>query len=192
RPGWTVASLVPRLADERRRLDELKVGSLAVDATFALGYGQLDPERARAFRLLSLAGGPDISLLAAAAMLNRSVTEGEDVLESLVDVSLLESPAPGRYRCHDLLKLFARRAAENAEHPEARERALRQLLCFYLASAREAHRLAYEGSIIADQLVAGTSGRTFATADEAVEWLTVEAESLFAAIGQMAEAARRP
>src|SRR5690606_9083439 len=33
RPGWTVASLVPRLADERRRLDELRVGSLAVDAT---------------------------------------------------------------------------------------------------------------------------------------------------------------
>ena len=36
------ASLVPRLADERRRLDELRVGDLAVEATFALGYGQLE------------------------------------------------------------------------------------------------------------------------------------------------------
>ena len=43
RPSWTVASLVPRLADERRRLDEMRVGNLAVEATFALGYGQLEP-----------------------------------------------------------------------------------------------------------------------------------------------------
>ncbi|MCG5215741.1 AfsR/SARP family transcriptional regulator [Streptosporangium sp. KLBMP 9127] len=192
RPAWTVASLVPRLADERRRLDELKVGTLAVDATFALGYNQLDPAQARAFRLLSLPSGPGISLSAASAVLARSTMESEDILESLVDASLLEAPTPGRYRFHDLLRLFARREAEHAEHPEVRAQALARLLDFYLASAKEAHRLAYEGSLIADRLAVNGTGRVFATADEAVAWLDVEADALFAAIGQAAERVTGP
>nr|WP_062340978.1 AfsR/SARP family transcriptional regulator [Herbidospora sakaeratensis] len=188
RPSWTVASLVPRLADERRRLDELKIGNLAVSATFALGYGQLDPRQARAFRLLSLPNGTDISTPAAAAVLDLNPVETEDVLESMVDVSLLEAPAPGRYRFHDLLRLFARRQAEDAETPEARREALRRLLGFYLGSARAAHRLAYEGSKVADNLtVIGVRGHTFGSADESVAWLAAEADDLFALLGQVAE-----
>src|SRR5205807_10390778 len=34
RPTWTIASLQSRLADERRRMDELAVGDLAVRASF--------------------------------------------------------------------------------------------------------------------------------------------------------------
>ncbi|MEU7000278.1 BTAD domain-containing putative transcriptional regulator [Nonomuraea sp. NPDC046570] len=190
RPSWTVASLVPRLADEARRLDELRVGNLAVEATFALGYGQLDPAQARAFRLLSLPNGPDISTGAAAAVLSLSTLETEDLLESLVDTSLLEAPAPGRYRFHDLLKLFARRILEKTERPQARTMALRRLLGFYLASAQSAHRLAYEGSMIAENLVVVGSGRTFASADDAVAWLIAEGDSLFATINQAAGSSR--
>ncbi|MBO3750212.1 tetratricopeptide repeat protein [Streptosporangiaceae bacterium NEAU-GS5] len=185
RPSWTVASLVPRLADERRRLDEMKIGNLAVSATFALGYGQLDPDQARAFRLLSLPSGSDISLLAAAAVLDLSLLDAEDLLESLVDASLLEAPTPGRYRFHDLLRLFARRQVTDADDPQG---ALTRLLGYYLASAKEAHRLAYEGSRIADNLqVVGTKGHTFGSADEAVAWLAAEAEDLFAVTGQVIE-----
>ncbi|MGW5681441.1 BTAD domain-containing putative transcriptional regulator [Nonomuraea sp. NPDC003754] len=190
RPSWTVASLVPRLADEQRRLDELRVGDLAVEATFALGYGQLDPAQARAFRLLSLPNGPDISVGAAAAVLSAPTLETEDLLESLVDASLLEAPAPGRYRFHDLLKLFARRVLDKTERPQARTLALRRLLGFYLASAQAAHRLAYEGSMIADNLVVVGSGRAFASADDAVAWLVSEGDCLFAVIGQAAESCR--
>lgn len=185
RPSWTVASLVPRLADERRRLDEMKIGNLAVSATFALGYGQLDARQARAFRLLSLPSGSGISAFAAAAVLGLSPAEAEDLIESLVDVSLVEAPAPGRYRFHDLLKLFARRQAEEEEPPEARALALRRLLGFYLASAGAAHRLAYEGSAIADTLTdLGVRGHSFSSADEAVAWLSAEAEDMFAAVAQ--------
>ncbi|SDH81087.1 DNA-binding transcriptional activator of the SARP family [Sinosporangium album] len=189
RPSWTVASLLGRLADERRRLDEFRVGNLAVDATFALGYGQLDAVQARAFRLLSLPDGPDISVAAAAAALSLSELDAEDVLESLVDTSLLEAPAPGRYRFHDLLKLFARRKAEDTETPEAVRQAMEGLLGYYLASARSAHRLAYEGSMIASRLVATGTGRAFTSADESVAWLTAESDSLFAAIAYSAAAA---
>ncbi|MFC5823126.1 AfsR/SARP family transcriptional regulator [Nonomuraea insulae] len=190
RPSWTVASLVPRLADEQRRLDELRVGNLAVEATFALGYGQLSATQARAFRLLSLPNGPDISAGAAAAVLSMSAFEAEEVLESLVDASLLEAPAPGRYRFHDLLKLFARRVLDKVERPQARTMALRRLLGFYLASAQSAHSLAYEGSMIPANLVVVGAGRAFTTADEAVAWLISEGDSLFAAINQAAASAR--
>ncbi|MEU0564069.1 BTAD domain-containing putative transcriptional regulator [Nonomuraea sp. NPDC005983] len=188
RPSWTVASLVPRLADEQRRLDELRVGNLAVEATFALGYGQLEAAQARAFRLLSLPNGPDVSAGAAAAVLSMTMFETEDLLESLVDASLLEAPAPGRYRFHGLLRLFARRELEKSEPPQAHVMALRRLLGFYLASAQSAHRLAYEGSMISDNLVVVGSGLTFGTADEAVAWLIAEGDSLFAAINQAADA----
>jgi DNA-binding SARP family transcriptional activator len=186
RPSWTVASLVPRLADERRRLDELKVGNLAVGATFALGYGQLDPAQARAFRLLALPAGPDISVAAAAAVLAKDAVETEDLLESLVDVSLLEAPAPGRYRFHDLLRLFARREAERAHPAQERALALRRLLGFYLASAQAAHRLAYEGSRVTEHMTTIGTGRAFSSADEAVAWLTAEADALFGGLGQAA------
>ncbi|MFI7707266.1 BTAD domain-containing putative transcriptional regulator [Nonomuraea sp. NPDC049480] len=190
RPSWTVASLMSRLADEQRRLDEMRVGNLAVEATFALGYGQLTSAQARAFRLLSLPNGPGISAGAAAAVLSTSAFEAEEVLESLVDASLLEAPAPGRYRFHDLLKLFARRELEKTERPEARAEALRRLLGFYLASAQSAHRLAYEGSMIPDHLAMIGSGLTFNSVDEAVAWLIAEGDSLFAAINQAAAATR--
>ncbi|MBF8191947.1 tetratricopeptide repeat protein [Nonomuraea sp. K274] len=190
RPSWTVASLVPRLADEQRRLDEMRVGNLAVEATFALGYGQLEAAQARAFRLLSLPNGPDISSGAAAAVLSMGAFEAEEVLESLVDASLLEAHAPGRYRFHDLLKLFARRALDRTERPQARTLALRRLLGFYLASAQSAHRLAYEGSMIPDNLVVVGNGRTFGSVDEAVAWLISEGDSLFATINQAAAAVR--
>ncbi|MGW1732965.1 BTAD domain-containing putative transcriptional regulator, partial [Streptomyces sp. NPDC001999] len=117
RRTWTVSVLAAKLADERRRLDELQAGDLAVKATFELGYGQLEPAQARAFRLLGLADGPDISLAAAAALLNLEVHAAEDLLESLVDTSLLESAAPGRYRYHDLVRLYARACAERDEQP---------------------------------------------------------------------------
>ncbi|WP_214106960.1 AfsR/SARP family transcriptional regulator [Acrocarpospora catenulata] len=188
RPSWTVASLVPRLADERRRLDEMKIGNQAVSATFALGYGQLDPRQARAFRLLSLPNGSDISVFAAAAVLDLSHVETEDVLESLVDTSLLEAPAPGRYRFHDLLKLFARRQSEATDEPATQAQALRRLLGYYLATARSAHKLAYEGSSVADNLtVIGHRGHTFGSVDESVAWLIAESEALFALLGQAAE-----
>ncbi|MFI9595675.1 AfsR/SARP family transcriptional regulator [Nonomuraea sp. NPDC052265] len=186
RPSWTVASLVPRLADEQRRLDELRVGNLAVEATFALGYGQLEPAQARAFRLLSLPKGPDISIGAAAAVLAMTMYEAEELLESLVDMSLLEATAPGRYRFHDLLRLFARRTLDKTERPEDKSLALRRLLGFYLASSRSAHQLAYEGSMIPDNLAVVGNGLTFTSVDEAVAWLISEGDSLFAAINQAA------
>ena len=158
-PGWPPAapgrsrSWRRSSADERRRLDELQAGDLAVKATFELGYGQLEPAQARAFRLLGLADGPDISLAAAAAVLDLPSTTTEDLLESLVDTSLLESAAPGRYRYHDLVRLYARACAERDEQPPSeRDAALSRLLDFYLATAAGVYAIERPGDRLVDHL----------------------------------------
>ncbi|MEV8568313.1 BTAD domain-containing putative transcriptional regulator [Streptomyces sp. NPDC051322] len=186
RRTWTVSVLAAKLADERRRLDELQAGDLAVKATFELGYGQLEPQQARAFRLLGLADGPDISLAAAAAMLDLELHRAEDVLESLVDTSLLESAAPGRYRFHDLVRLYARSCAERDEQPQVEtELALSRLLDFYLATAARVYAIERPGDRLADHLEPTTyDGLVFTDPHDARDWLYAEAMSLLACVRQ--------
>ncbi|WP_405480425.1 BTAD domain-containing putative transcriptional regulator [Streptomyces sp. NBC_00009] len=186
RRTWTVSVLAAKLADERRRLDELQAGDLAVKATFELGYGQLEPAQARAFRLLGLADGPDISLAAAAAVLDLPVEPTEDLLESLVDTSLLESAAPGRYRYHDLVRLYARACAERDElPPEERGAAMSRLLDFYLATAAGVFAIERPG----DRLIhhfepTHYAGLRFGDRQKALDWLYAEANCLLACAHQ--------
>ncbi|MEW1614048.1 MULTISPECIES: BTAD domain-containing putative transcriptional regulator [unclassified Streptomyces] len=191
RRTWTVSVLAAKLADERRRLDELQAGDLAVKATFELGYGQLEPAQARAFRLLGLADGPDISLAAAAALLNLEPHTAEDLLEALVDTSLLESAAPGRYRYHDLVRLYARACAERDEQPPVeRELALSRLLDFYLATAAGVYALERPADRLVDHLEpTDHPGLTFGDRQAALDWLYTEATNLLACVRQVARPA---
>ncbi|SDL13482.1 AfsR/SARP family transcriptional regulator [Streptomyces indicus] len=188
RRTWTVSVLAAKLADERRRLDELQAGDLAVKATFELGYGQLEPAQARAFRLLGLADGPDISLAAAAAVLDLPEEEAEDLLESLVDASLLESAAPGRYRYHDLVRLYARSCAERDEQPPSeRGAALSRLLDFYLSTAAQVYAIERPGDRLVDHLApTAREGLRFDDRSQAVDWLFSEAGCLLACVQQLA------
>jgi len=186
RRTWTVSVLAAKLADERRRLDELQAGDLAVKATFELGYGQLEPAQARAFRLLGLADGPDISLSAAAAVLELSVEETEDLLEPLVDTSLLESAAPGRYRYHDLVRLYARACAERDEQPPSEQAAaMSRLLDFYLATAARVYAIERPGDRTVDHLeVTHQAGQEFSDDAKALDWLHAEAACILACVQQ--------
>ncbi|MEW1683060.1 BTAD domain-containing putative transcriptional regulator [Streptomyces sp. NPDC093594] len=191
RRTWTVSFLAEKLADERRRLDELQAGDLAVAATFELGYGALEATQARAFRLLGLADGPDISVAAAAALLDLPVEETEDLLESLVDTSLLESAAPGRYRLHDLVRLYARACAERDEQPPAeRDAARSRLLDHYLATAVGVYAIERPGDRTVAHLEKGRYGaREFRTAAKALDWLHTEAGPLLACVQQSLDSA---
>ncbi|MCY0958027.1 AfsR/SARP family transcriptional regulator [Streptomyces sp. H27-H5] len=186
RRTWTVSVLAAKLADERRRLDELQAGDLAVKATFELGYGQLEPAQQRAFRLLGLADGPDISLAAAAAVLDLPEHDTEDLLEALVDCSLLESAAPGRYRFHDLVRLYARACAERDEQPPSgRDAALDRLLDFYLATAAGVYALERPGDRLPAHMAATHHpGLAFTEPRAALDWLFAEADPLLACVRQ--------
>ncbi|MEV8593428.1 BTAD domain-containing putative transcriptional regulator [Streptomyces sp. NPDC052012] len=144
RPSWPLSALVERLTDAQSRLDEIQVGDVSVRAGFDASYQAIagsdhptDQAAAHAFRLLGVVPGPSLGLPAAAALLGVSTARAEDAFERLVDAHMLNSPAPGRYQMHDLLRLFAREV--RAEEPEAaRERALERVLRFYLATTGQA------------------------------------------------------
>lgn len=126
RPQWTLRALVGRLADERRRLDELRLGDLAVRTAFAVSYAELGNSlAARTFRLLGLVDGPDVSVASAVALVDDP--DVEDVLVELADVHLVEEPEPGRFHLHDLLRLFARERCRAEESSVERTKALRRL-----------------------------------------------------------------
>lgn len=74
---------------------------------------QLDPAQRRMFRLLGLVPGEDIDAYGAAALAGIPLLNARSLLEDLVDVHLIQEPAPGRYRMHDLLRQAAR--ADDAE-----------------------------------------------------------------------------
>ncbi|WP_411144858.1 BTAD domain-containing putative transcriptional regulator [Streptomyces sp. x-80] len=123
RPNRTIGDLAGRLADEGRRLRELRLDGLTLEAAFQAGYRQLSADQARALRVLAAMTSPDasdlslvsdVSLVAAATVLDMARDTAEDLLESLVDAALLRSPRAGRYRLHSLVRCFAlHRAAED-------------------------------------------------------------------------------
>jgi DNA-binding SARP family transcriptional activator/tetratricopeptide (TPR) repeat protein len=130
RRGWTLRTLADRLRDERRRLDELSVGDLAVRASVSLSYASLPESAARAFRLLGHLGPVRWPGWVVAALLDRDTAD--EVLDALVDNHLVEQVGPDRYRLHDLLRCYAVELAERDAD------AVGRVLSGYLARASAA------------------------------------------------------
>lgn len=196
RATWPVSTLARRLSDQRRRLDELAIGDLAARASFEVSYralanvgrsGEVSPERA--FRLLGLATGPDISLPAAAALLGLGEQRAQVLLEGLVDTHLLESPEPDRYRMHDLIRLYAAEQAALEEDGVSRRAAVARLTGWYLGAAARAHRHLSPQSrpVPVDGLVPERPAIDFATYQLAMDWCERERPNLVAAVLQAAE-----
>ncbi|MCX4747002.1 NB-ARC domain-containing protein [Kitasatospora sp. NBC_01287] len=175
RPRWTVADLARRLADQRRRLDELQLGNLAVETTLGLGYGQLKPAEARAFRLLALIDCPDLPLSAVAALLGTSEEDAEEVTEALVDANMLECFTPGRYRYHDLLRLFAQKQREKVADLADTQAALLRLLALLVATVRNATQILEPEEQLSEPLQVVTHpGEQLGGTESARGWLRSE------------------
>jgi tetratricopeptide (TPR) repeat protein len=189
RPDKSVAALAERLSDEHDRLGELSAGDVGVRASFAPSYGALDPEVARMFRRLGLVPGPDFAPGVAAALVDRTREEGEAALETLVEAHLVEvGPIPGRYRFHDLLRLYAREQAETDDTDQDREEARRRMLEWYLHTADAAERhLAPWRRRLTYQRAVGWPEPIFAGREEALAWFEVELPALVPAVDEAAK-----
>ncbi|MFF2141738.1 BTAD domain-containing putative transcriptional regulator [Kitasatospora sp. NPDC058190] len=183
-PSLTLAALAEGLRHEHR-LAELSDGERTVEATFALSYHRLDPELARAFRLLSLPDAPDVPLSCAAALLDRTEDQTDLLLEELVDLNLLHSPRFGRYGFHDLVRAYARGRLADEERAADRTAATDRLLDFCLATARSADQAARKAEPAELSLLGApvaSPGRAIADGAEAVRWMRDQAEVNAAAI----------
>jgi DNA-binding SARP family transcriptional activator len=118
RPHWPLKSLVARLSDEHRRLDELTVGDLAIRSSLRLNHAELDERQRRAFHLLCLLDLPDFGWWLAGPLVDVPPQDAEDIVEHLVDLRLVDvtgvdSIGRVRYRLHDLVQLFGAEQQES-------------------------------------------------------------------------------
>lgn len=150
RPHWSVQQLVDRLADETRRLDELRHGDMGIRSSISLTYDGTPEQPRQLFRRLALLELPDFPSWMSAALLDMPLEPAEDLLDDLVNAQLVEtvdseSGVDSEYRFHDLIRVFARERLA-AEEPAAERRvALERALGALLYLAEQAHRRHYGG-----------------------------------------------
>jgi len=197
RPGWPLAVLADRLAREQRRLDELEVADLGVRTSFTVSHRQLrrsgsatDRDAAEAFVLLGTWDGPDLGVPVAARLLEADENRAGRVLDHLVDAGLLETARPGRYRLHDLLRLYARELAATVLTETARTEALHRVLHCYVATLWHTLALLRPGDPRLALAAPGwsTGGLEFADAAAALAWLDSERANVLAAVIRAASA----
>ena len=141
RPATSLAELVDELADQQRRLDLLDAGGdarAAVRAVFSWSYRHLPAAAARAFRLLGLHPGPDWDPYAAAALLDCSLEQAQQLLDLLARAHLLHSTRPVRYGMHDLMRAYAVELAHTQDGEPGCQAALTRLFDLYRARAAAA------------------------------------------------------
>jgi DNA-binding SARP family transcriptional activator/tetratricopeptide (TPR) repeat protein len=195
RPAWPVRVVAERLGDAQRRLDELELGDIRIRASFTVSYEQLrashdpvDRSAAGAFGLLGVLDGPELGIPVVARLLAVAEDAAERVLERLADAHLVETPSPGRYRLHDLLRLYARELA-GQQHPEPEQAAaLTRALGFYVATAWQTLELLRPGDYRRARVDPGwrKGGLEFADDQGALGWLEAERANLLAAVQQAA------
>lgn len=179
RTGWSVRRLADRLAREERRLDTLTAGDLHLSAAYDLSYRQLTPTAARLFRLLSLVDGPDTSAAGAAQLTGEPLFDTEDTLEELVETGLLGTDQ-GRYRLHDLLRLYARDRLRD-EEPEGEAEAARWALRRWLLETAVVAGRCYDPDHGAPS-AAWQGIVDLSTAEHARQWLQAESSNWLVAL----------
>ncbi|WP_370963151.1 helix-turn-helix domain-containing protein [Amycolatopsis sp. cg9] len=180
RPSWPVAHLAHRLGDESRRLDET-----GVRTSFTLAFGALDEVAAHAYPLLSLLDVPELSVPVAGRLLDVPDREAEGLLERLTDEHLLTTPAPGWYRLHDLLRLYAR---EHAARLTAAERAaaITRVVELCAAVAWQSMAVVAAASHRHDWAAGRWAASGPATTEEVFGWLDRHQEHLVTVVRQAA------
>jgi DNA-binding SARP family transcriptional activator/tetratricopeptide (TPR) repeat protein len=137
-----LGALAAELRDRPQRLAALAAGDAQADlrAVLSWSYDALPPETATTSQLLALAPGPDICLTAAASLLGCPAAAVRAQLHELEHAYLIREHAPGRYRMHDLIRLYAATSAVRDQPAADRQAALRRVVDFYLHTADAGHR----------------------------------------------------
>jgi hypothetical protein len=186
----SIADVVEDIAHPHTRLDMLSGvdDSTAVRAVLDWSYTALPAEQARVFRLLGWHPLPEFGVHAAAALAGLDLNRASRILEALVDVHLLEPVGRRRYRCHDLLHVYASERAELDTTPGDRRRALGTMVTWYAQTATIADRLVFPANpALSVDLGAPVPPIRLTDREEAWSWLTTECDAVLAALRYAAE-----
>jgi tetratricopeptide (TPR) repeat protein len=169
---------------ERDQLTALDVPGdegTALPAVFALSYTAQPPATRRAFRLLGLAPGPDITPDAAAALLDVTGEQAGSQLDRLAAAYLVIQHRPGRYAFHDLVHAYAADRARREERVGDRRAALVRLLEHYTQWTDAAARTLSPHTLRLPAPAGGSGAASFSGPAEAAAWLDRERANLVAA-----------
>jgi len=137
-------ALAAELSREHRRTDPLSDDDDApVRWVITWSRQSLDSGAARLFRVLGADPGLDITPPAAAALADRPQGRVRQLLDELTSRNLLADDGGGRYRLHDLTRVYTTDHAGPgvAQSAAERELAARRLTRWYLAAAVAADRM---------------------------------------------------
>lgn len=180
----SLAELAAELRDTSTRLGALDVGepSACLEAVLSWSYHALAPEHARVFVLLGLSPGADISAWAAASLAGVSVPWVREILRSLERVSLVQQHSAGRYRMHDLVRLYAANQARQDRHESELDLAMQRLVdfCTHTAHAADLLIAPHHAPISLGNLPEGCHPQPLADAEQAWAWLDTERANLMA------------
>ena len=191
----TLLDLTRRLEAEQERLDALDTNddeSTSIRVVFDSSYQSLTSDAARAFRLLGLHAGPDISVHAAAALLGSATEHTRRQLDVLTGRHLLQETGPDRYRFHDLLRLYASELAGEEQEEADRVAAIYRVLCWYLRTATASDTVLIPERLRPprDQPESAGPDVRFSGRADALDWCEVECPNLIAATRQAEEVGR--
>ncbi|MFI2428603.1 BTAD domain-containing putative transcriptional regulator [Streptomyces sp. NPDC018955] len=184
-PDFPLAVLAEELREESARLDALDAGDLtaSVRAAFTVSYRALTAGAAKVFRLVGLAPGPEIGLAAVGSLLACPATAVHAALRELENAHLVRQSVPGRYRLHDLVRLYAVEQART-ELADGGAEALSRVVDFWLHTAyAAAQRLdPHRDGIGLTAARPGVTPLALADQDAALAWFTVEHPTLLSTI----------
>ncbi len=183
-PEFPLAALTDEF--HNRGLDLLDTGDPATTTRTVLSrsYEHLSDRAARAFRLLGLLPGPDISLPAVASLSGERPDETRKGLDELTRAHLVEEHRPGRFSFHDLLRTYAAEQADRHDSDDERRTAAHRVLDHYLHSAASASvRLGPRSSVRPAPPQPGVEPVDVADKAQAMAWFEAEAPVLLALVG---------
>jgi DNA-binding SARP family transcriptional activator/predicted negative regulator of RcsB-dependent stress response len=150
RPHWRIQQLADRLADETRRLDELRHGDMGIRPSISLTYESTSEHARQLFRRLALLDLPVFSGWLGSVLIDQPLADAEDLLDDLVSAQLVEITSNGsgvhsQYHFHDLIRVFARERLAVEESAAERRAALQRALGALLYVADRADRQFFGG-----------------------------------------------
>ena len=186
----TVAGYVAEL-EAGNRLGALAVRSddrHAVRATFDLSYADLPQQARKLFRGFGIVPGVDLTADDAGVLLDITRAEADRLLARLADAHLVDEHVDGRYRCHDLLRLYAAERADAEDPADERHAAVARLCATYVRRTRAAADLLYPHMLRLPGDVPGPAAES-AGFDEAaaLAWLEAERHNLGLAVRHAAK-----
>ncbi|MBS2961915.1 tetratricopeptide repeat protein [Actinocrinis puniceicyclus] len=184
-PDLSLTALAAELTATPGRLDALDAGEPQADLRAVLSWSgrALSPAAARAFALLGIAPGPQITPAAAASLLGVPRKAALALLRELDHAHLIQRHAADSYRMHDLLKLHAAEKAHAECALAERQAALRRLVEFYVHTACAGARLLapHLPAPLLEDLPPGCVPHPLPDSACAIAWFDVEHASVLAA-----------